>query len=285
LITDRFLSTFSLITRIPVKVKFNFDPSRIDFYLPVTGIISALFVFIAYFIFSFAGNMPLNHPWISAILIIIIQYLCFNLFHLDGLMDTADAFLGTVNREKRLEILKDSRVGVYGFFAGFMDLMLKIVLLSTLLPLMREYAAIIPACAIAGRYSAALIPSMAPPAGKGGLGALAKDSKALRTITGAVIAFFVWALAAWGLVKLAALIPGSMYASIDLGMNFLSRHILPGGILALLSLVVIGPLTALFYAQLYRQGIGGYTGDAMGAAVETGEMLYLAAAFIVVLFR
>jgi adenosylcobinamide-GDP ribazoletransferase len=277
---DRFLSTFSLITRIPVKVKFKFDSSQIDFYLPITGIIPALFIFIAYLIFSFAGNLPLNHPWISAILLIIIQYLCFNLFHLDGLMDTADAFLGTVNREKRLEILKDSRIGVYGFFAGFMDLVIKIALLSTLLPLTREYAALIPACAIAGRYSAALIPSMAPPAGPGGLGALAKDSKALRTIAGAVIAFLVWPLAAWGLVKLAALIPGGVYNQLILDTKFLHAYISHGGILALLSLAVIGPLTALFYARLYRKGIGGYTGDALGTAVETGEMLYLAAAFI-----
>jgi adenosylcobinamide-GDP ribazoletransferase len=81
-------------------------------------------------------------------------------------------------------------------------------------------------------------------------------------------------------VNLAALIPGSVYASADLGASFLRGYILPGGILALLSLAVTGPLTALFYARLYRKGIGGYTGDAMGAAVETGEMLYLAAAFI-----
>jgi adenosylcobinamide-GDP ribazoletransferase len=126
---------------------------------------------------------------------------------------------------------------------------------------------------------------MAPPAGKGGLGALAKELKAIRTIIGAVIAFLVWALAAWGLVKLAALIPGSLYASADLGTSFLRGYILSGGILALLSLVVTGPLTALFYARLYRKGMGGYTGDAMGAAVETGEMLYLVAAFIGVLFR
>jgi len=285
LLVDRFLSTFSLITRIPVKVPFRFDPSRIDFYLPITGIIPALFIFAAHLIFSFTGNLPLNHPWIAAILVTAIQYLCFNLFHLDGLMDTADAFLGTVNREKRLEILKDSRVGVYGFFAGFMDLMLKIALLATVFPLMGKYAALVPACAIAGRYAAALVPSMAPPAGKGGLGALAKDSKALRSIAGAVIAFLVWALAAWGMVNLAALIPGGVYASADAGTSFLRGYILPGGILALLSLVVTGPLTALFYARLYRKGIGGYTGDAMGAAVETGEMLYLVAAFIGVLFR
>ncbi|MDR2662982.1 MAG: adenosylcobinamide-GDP ribazoletransferase [Treponema sp.] len=272
---DRFLSTFSLISRIPVKAKFNFDPSGMDFFLPVTGVVPALLVFIACVILSFAGNLLVRYPLIAAVLIIIVQYFCFNLFHLDGLMDTADAFLGTVRREKRQEILKDSRVGVYGFFAGFISLVLKAALLSGLCPVIPAFPAVILAYPVTGRFAAALLPCMAEPANPGGLGALLKDSRPRRCVLGFAAAAAVWVLIAWGLLNAAALmpVPGSGFS-----VNILGAALVPAALLAGLSALVIAPGTAFFYARLYRRGIGGYTGDALGAAVETAELLYLAAA-------
>ena len=113
---DRFLSTFSLVSRIPVRGKFVFDTSRMDFHFPLVGVFPALIQLLLF------GGLSLlwDNPRLTVIIVIITQYLCFNLFHLDGLMDTADAFLGTVDREKRQAILKDSRTGVYGFFATVM---------------------------------------------------------------------------------------------------------------------------------------------------------------------
>jgi adenosylcobinamide-GDP ribazoletransferase len=34
-------------------------------------------------------------------------------------------------------------------------------------------------------------------------------------------------------------------------------------------------LSAVFYAGIYGKALGGYTGDALGAAIETGEAVYL----------
>jgi cobalamin synthase len=34
-------------------------------------------------------------------------------------------------------------------------------------------------------------------------------------------------------------------------------------------------LAAAFVAKLYERGVGGYTGDALGAAVELGELCHL----------
>ena len=128
---DRFLSTLSIVSRIPVKVKFTFDPSRMDYYLPVTGVCPALVGLLV-----FGGcSLLWDNPLLTGIIVIIAQYCCFNLFHLDGLMDTADAFLGSVDKEKRQAILKDSRIGVYGFFAGTAVLALKTALLCALAPL------------------------------------------------------------------------------------------------------------------------------------------------------
>ncbi|MDR1149108.1 MAG: adenosylcobinamide-GDP ribazoletransferase, partial [Spirochaetaceae bacterium] len=38
---------------------------------------------------------------------------------------------------------------------------------------------------------------------------------------------------------------------------------------------VAGVINALFFARLYRNALGGYTGDTLGAAIETGELLHL----------
>ncbi|GHV77670.1 adenosylcobinamide-GDP ribazoletransferase [Spirochaetia bacterium] len=268
---DRFLSTLSIVSRIPVKVKFTFDPSRMDYYLPITGVCPALVGLLG------AGGCSLlwDNPLLTGIIVLIAQYCCFNLFHLDGLMDTADAFLGSADKEKRQAILKDSRIGVYGFFAGFADLALKTALLCALAPLVFRYPAAILAYPLCGRFAASLIPCMTGPANSGGLGALTRDSLPVRCILGLITGFLLWLPLAWGLLKLAALIIPLRFETGFFGAAASPALLIPG-----LSLV-IGPLTALFYARLYKKSLGGYTGDALGAAVETAEIIYLMAAHII----
>jgi adenosylcobinamide-GDP ribazoletransferase len=84
-----------------------------------------------------------------------------------------------------------------------------------------------------------------------------------------------WFLIVWGLVNLAAFIPGFGFS-----VNILGAAPVPAAALAGFSAILIASLTGLFYARLYRSGLGGYTGDALGAAVETAELLHLAAAWI-----
>jgi cobalamin synthase len=48
------------------------------------------------------------------------------------------------------------------------------------------------------------------------------------------------------------------------------------GICALLSLQTGAAfLTALFFARLYKKALGGYSGDTLGAAIETAEIAAL----------
>jgi len=256
---DRFLSTLSVVSRIPIKLRFKFDPSRMDFYLPITGIFPALFGLLLFVIGSLFLGLP---DALVAIIILIAQYLGFNLFHLDGLMDTADAFLGSADREKRLLILKDSRIGVYGFFAGVSVLGLKAALLCGLFPFARNYPALVFAWPLWGRLSAALIPCMVKPLNPGSLGALAKDSRPLRCALGMAIALLLWVL------PVQSLCTAFFYPTTAI------NEILHITIATILCPCVICPLVAFYYARLYRDSLGGYTGDALGAAIETAEVLY-----------
>lgn len=289
---DRFLSTLSMVSRIPVKTRFNFDPSRMDYWLPVTGIFPALMALLLFICSSVFGI----DPFAAVVVTLIAQYLCFNLFHLDGLMDTADAFLGTADREKRLSILKDSRVGVYGFFAGFAALSLKAAFLRIIFavnspprpglsPVNFPLAAAFFAYPLFGRFAAALVPCITKPASSGGLGAMAKDSRPGRCVAGLVTALACFGLCALGLTLPGIAVSGRFAAAGRLPfpgtLPPCPAAVLPALVYAGFCFVLAGPLTAWFYARLYRNSLGGYTGDALGAAIESAELLSLAAAAVV----
>jgi cobalamin synthase len=51
--------------------------------------------------------------------------------------------------------------------------------------------------------------------------------------------------------------------------------------------LLAGGLSAAFYARVYAKGLGGFTGDTSGAAIETGEelCLFFTVVFFAVLFK
>lgn len=249
---DRFLSTLSLVCRIPIPARFVFDLSRADLCLPLIGILPALAGFAALKV----SLLLFDGVAVAAALVLITQYLTFNLFHFDGLVDTADAFLGKFEREKRFAILKDSRIGVYGLFAGASLLILKAALISTLLSRPGGFL-FFGAYPITGRWAAALVPCLTKPAKPAeGLGALLAASKVRRALIGLVFSLGLFA----PLVVLGAdpLIPLFLFPA-------------P---------VIAGVPVAFCVAGLYKRHLGGYTGDALGATVELGELAHLAASLV-----
>jgi adenosylcobinamide-GDP ribazoletransferase len=266
---DRFLSILSLVSRFPVKGGFTFDPSRMDFYLPITGLFPAC---LGALVFSLSALLT-GDRLITVLLLLAFQYLGFNLFHLDGLLDSADAFLGRADREKRFAILKDSRIGVYGFFAGITALTFKTALLLSLYPLIPYFPAALLSYPLSGRLSGAIVPCLTGPAKPDGLGALSKGAQPGHCALGFLTSLILWTLIVWGSLTLIALMVPD--ASPLLGEVFPS-----------LLLLFLPPICSLlgggFFAGLYRKHLGGYTGDALGAAIESAEILHLTVAFILV---
>ena len=70
-------------------------------------------------------------PWLAAILSVAAMTLTTGALHEDGLADTADSFGGSTH-EKRLEIMRDSRIGSFGASALFLALALRIGTLAAL---------------------------------------------------------------------------------------------------------------------------------------------------------
>jgi adenosylcobinamide-GDP ribazoletransferase len=246
---SRFLSVFTLLSRLPVKASFEPDYSRADFWMPAMSPIVSVFAAAG----AVVGLFLVRDPFLGAVLAIAVQYWCFNLFHLDGLLDTADAMAPFASREKRFEILKDSRIGSYAFFFGTIALAAKA---GAMVVLFRDGPVValvaILAAPLAGRLAAALVPLLSPPARPDGLGALMRGFSAGRVALGGLV----------GILPLAA-------------------FALRGGRAALAALMGLGAILVgaaaggIGLARLYRARIGGFTGDALGAAVETGELACL----------
>lgn len=252
---SRFLSVFTLISRIPVKADFTIDFSRADFWIPAISI----FVSIAATASFYLGMFFTGSTFVAAGCAILLQYWFFNLFHLDGLIDSADALLPAVSKERRLEILKDPRVGTYGFFAGFMALSLRFALLASGMSEGRSYFHFVfPAlltAPTAGRLSAVLLVRFSKPASDRGLGALMHDFSLPRIAAGEAL----------------ALAPLAIF-SLGCGLGSAGWLLL---ITALGILIISALAVALLVGKKYTKEIGGFTGDSLGCAIELGELLFL----------
>lgn len=71
-------------------------------------------------------------PLVAATLGTALGVLLTGAFHEDGLADVADGLGGTLDRERALVIMKDSRVGAFGAIAVMLALLSKVVLLALL---------------------------------------------------------------------------------------------------------------------------------------------------------
>jgi adenosylcobinamide-GDP ribazoletransferase len=246
----RFLTVFTLLSRIPVRRSFEADFSRSDFWIPAVSPLVSLAS-----IAGFAVGMALTGSLVLAtVSSLALQYFLFNLFHLDGLVDTADALLPAATREKRLEILKDPRLGTYAFFAGLAALASKagaIALLAEEGILFSALAAGLLAAPAAGRTAAALVALRYRPARPEGLGSLMTGFSGKRVFLGA----------------LAGSAPALVFSALVGPWYF--------PLLCALSIASGAVASASFVGRAYEKRLGGFTGDALGAAIELGELAAL----------
>ncbi|MXQ13876.1 adenosylcobinamide-GDP ribazoletransferase [Microvirga makkahensis] len=119
-------------SRLPVPVlpyEQNAHPlpdfPRLVRVLPIAGLVLGLLPALA---LACAHFLALD-SWLCAILAVAAATLTTGAFHEDGLADTADSFGGST-RERRLEIMRDSRIGSFGAAALFLTLLLRIAALA-----------------------------------------------------------------------------------------------------------------------------------------------------------
>ena len=118
-----FCLALAFFSRIPVPASTPYSPellSKSSRYLSLVGLLlgalQALVLLLA------AQLLPFS---IAVLLSLISGLVLTGAFHEDGLADTADGLGGGLSLDRKLEIMKDSRVGTYGLVALFSVFLIK----------------------------------------------------------------------------------------------------------------------------------------------------------------
>jgi adenosylcobinamide-GDP ribazoletransferase len=163
--------------------------------------------------------------------------------HLDGLGDTADGFLSPNKKERVLEIMRDSRLGVFGCLAIWGGLALKSAAVFSMAEEVCIKALIF--APLAARSIMVTMLGVLPPVHSNGLGRLFSPR---RKAWESVWAITVMMGAGWVAAGFAGFIVGSAVITVTVAFVFTCR-----------------------------KRIGGFTGDTIGAAGEIAETAALLA--------
>jgi len=240
-ITTDLRTGLAFCTRLPVTAPEPANLAEAAWSFPVVGALVGLTGALLYWLAASVG-LP---PFISATLAVAATALVTGCLHEDGLADTADGFGGGGSKERKLEIMRDSRSGAYGVVALIVSLMLRVAAIASLAGPGLVAAALIAAHAGA-RAAMPVFMRTVPRAREDGLSAGAGTPP-------------------MGSTAIAALL-GLLALLLSLGVG--------AGLVAAL-LVVAG---LIVMARLSLKQIGGQTGDVLGAVEQLSEILVVLAA-------
>ena len=230
-------TAIAFLTRLPVGAVEG-TLARACWAFPVAGLLVGA-AGGGVFVVADAVDLPQS---VAALLALAAMVLASGALHEDGLADMADGLGGGDTPERKLDIMRDSRSGVFGVLALIFSIALRAAAIHSLAGPGAALAALLVAAAL----SRGLLPGMMrvlPLASTGGLAAAAG-----RPEIGA----------AW----LAALI-GGLIALVLLGVA-------TGG-----GAIVLAVAAVAATAALARRQIGGYNGDTLGAAQQVAEIAVL----------
>ncbi|WGZ94607.1 MAG: adenosylcobinamide-GDP ribazoletransferase [Candidatus Thiothrix putei] len=238
---QHLLLALSFLTRLPVpdlgKLEAP-DFGRAALFYPLVGLVIGGLLCVPWLVFPHASPLLL-----AAILTVLWAAITGGL-HLDGLADSADAWLGGFgDEEKTHRILKDPLVGAAGVIALVGVLLLKFAALSVLIA--HQQWLVIVFAPLLGRILILLLFLTTPYVRAGGLASEVTQHLPRQTAG--------WITAAGLLLGLA---------------------ISTAGILLML-------LGFWLLRRLMLQRLQGCTGDTAGASVESGEMLWLTGAALI----
>jgi adenosylcobinamide-GDP ribazoletransferase len=242
-----FLLALQFLTRLPVPRTLAFSAE--DFrdsarWFPAVGLCVGL---IGAAVLAVAS---LTFPYVVAVLLAMTAtVLATGAFHEDGLADTCDGLGGSVDRERALAIMKDSRIGTYGAVGLFCVLGLKAATLASL-PLPLALAGGVLAHTVS-RAAALSLARWLPYAGEIDRAKAGPLMQKLST---------------------ANLVVGWCWTLLVTGLLMAWRPLWAGPALIGLALAV---LTALAATAWLRRRLGGMTGDTLGATQQVSELMVL----------
>jgi len=230
------LCAFSLLTVLPVPFQWlnaGRLPARAMAAYPLVGLALGAALTLARVLFQ-----TILPPLVSAALIVVMWAVLTGGLHLDGWADCCDALLATVTRERRLEILRDPRLGSFGVIGLTLLLMVKFATVASL----PHLSATLILAPVLGRWAIVNLAATFPLARPDGMAARFRAGLGRRELTWAALtAALVCGAVGWvGLIAFAG--------------------------------AAVGTFT---FGRWVAPRLGGVTGDVYGATCELVEVVVL----------
>ncbi len=202
LVAFQFLSIFPAVIRMPFTEK---ELGRSVGYYPLVGLSIGAVLFVV-----MIGINNFFSIQVSAAVVLVLWVVITRAIHLDGFLDTCDGLFGGFTPEKRLLIMRDSRVGAFALVGGG-------VLLITMFSAIESSKNMVGSLLLApvfGRWALSFAIVAFPYARPEGMGRAIKNNShwpqlLLASLTTLIIAWFVgkWlGLIVFGLVLIVSLL-------------------------------------------------------------------------------
>ena len=119
----RFISILQFMTRIPINIDTGFDEEfhKTITYFPLVGLVLGVLIYIIGLVSGIFFD-----SFITSIIVTLALVILTGGLHIDGLGDTFDAIYSYRDKERMLEIMKDSRLGTNSLLAIMFLILLKI---------------------------------------------------------------------------------------------------------------------------------------------------------------
>ena len=268
----QFLTRLKIVNQTEWSVE-DFGKSVVAF--PYVGVIIGLILALLYGILSpFIPLVPLM------LIIVVAEFLITGGLHADGLMDTSDGLFSGRERERKLEIMKDSRIGSFGVVAFVFVTLLKWQLL-TAIPTAEFIPMALIMMPLMSRWSLVLSIRSYPYAREQGMGAAFANLAPKHVITYNTLSTFFMPIVILLIgVILYTLLYGvySIFSIADVG------YVVGLGVLAyatlgifqinIISMIITYIINRLLNRYIVKE-LGGTTGDTYGFVVEVTEVLLL----------
>lgn len=238
----------SFFTRLPVPYVEYEEERYIKGIktIPFVGLVLGAILYLV----SFVGRW--FHPQVTAVILLAAYIFMTGGLHLDGLADTCDGVFSGRDRERMLEIMKDSRIGSFGVLAMLFFFLFYSVMYQ-FLP--REALLILP---VIGKSAPLISASLAEYARPSGMGRLLVDNITAKEVMIAVILPFLTAMAIPGMQQKLCVV--------------------------LMIACALGELSVVFLTAWLKKKLGGITGDTHGMVCEVSQMVFAFSVYVGMVF-
>ena len=243
-IINQIVLLIQFMTRIYVPLKVEYSEEKLAKgikYFPLVGYFIGLIIFVIANIL----NKYVDNKYIISLLIILLELKLVGLIHVDGLADSFDGLFSYRDKDKILEIMKDSRVGTNGVVILIFYYLAKLILIAEIIS--RGDMRCLIVYPIIARMSTSV---------NAGFGVYARD-KGMST----------------GIIGINKMKDGIFSMILTLILTILVYY--NSGMLKGIAMLITGILFIFYFRQVVYKKIDGITGDTMGASLEMTGLIVL----------